>query len=194
MMEQIDRLGLAGSLTERERHSPDPHGVLSVLGARHPRSDLIADLEAWLTQQELTAVPRAFPTEYADPLIRTWSGRARFAIATNNSALAAVSYIESRGLVECFPHIYGRTRKLHLMKPHPHTLSRALSAMGSDPALTLMIGDAATDFEAAERAGVAFLGFARRRTKLHELKAAGVAPHHIVGSLESVLEVVRELR
>jgi HAD superfamily hydrolase (TIGR01549 family) len=194
LMGQIDGCGLGGLLTEPERQSPDPHGVLCALGVRHPQSDLIADLEEWLTQQELTAAPKAFPTEYADPLIRTWSGRARFAIATNNSALAAARYIATRGLTECFPYIYGRTRDLDLMKPHPHTLRQALSAMGADPALTLMIGDASTDFQAAESAGVAFLGFARRETKLDELKAAGVAPHHIVGSLGPVLKVVQDLR
>ncbi|MFE7836336.1 HAD family hydrolase [Streptomyces sp. NPDC057474] len=194
LMEQIERRGLVGMLTEQERHSPDPHGVLCALGVRHPRSDLIADLEEWLTQQELTAAPKAFPTEYADPLIRTWSRRARFAITTNNSALAAASYIGIRGLTDCFLYIYGRTQNLDLMKPHPHTLRQALSAMGADPALTLMIGDASTDFEAAERAGVAFLGFARREEKLDEMKAAGVTPHHIVSSLGPVLEVVKHLR
>lgn len=193
LVEQIERRGLRGMLTDKERRDPDPLAVLRSLGDRHPSSDLIADLEEWLTQQELAAVPKAWPTEYADPLIRTWSGRARFAVTTNNSALAAARYIESRELTDCFPFVYGRTRNLDLMKPHPHTLRQALSAMGADPAHTLMIGDAPTDFEAARGAGVPFLGYARREDKLEELKTAGVVPHHIVSSMKRVLELVRDL-
>ncbi|MGW0842167.1 HAD family hydrolase [Streptomyces sp. NPDC002787] len=194
LVEQIERRGLGGLLTERERRERDPLAVLRGLGDRHPSSDLIADLEEWLTQQELVAVPKAFPTEYADPLIRTWSQRARFAVTTNNSARAAARYIGIRGLTDCFPFVYGRTRNLDLMKPHPHILRQALSAMGADPAFTLMIGDAPTDFEAAEGAGVRFLGYARREDKLDELKTAGVAPHHIVSSLKPVRELVKGLR
>lgn len=190
----IAERGLGGLLTEQERDTADPHAVLIGLGRRHPRSDLIADLEEWLTQQELTAAPKAFPTPYADPLIRTWSGQARFAITTNNSARAAVRYIETRGLTGCFPYVYGRTENLDEMKPHPHTLRQALSAMGADPTLTLMIGDAPTDFAAAENAGVSFLGYARNEKKLNELVEAGVKPQHVVHSLDPVLRIVRALR
>ncbi|MFF6786664.1 HAD-IA family hydrolase [Streptomyces sp. NPDC012510] len=194
LVEQIERRGLLGMLTDEERRDPDPLAVLRSLGARHPSSDLIADLEEWLTQQELAVAPSAWPTAYADPLIRTWAGRARFAVTTNNSAAAAARYLADRGLTDCFPFVYGRTRNLDLMKPHPHTLRQALSAMGADPSLTLMIGDAPTDFEAARGAGVAFLGYARHEDKRSQLESAGVAPHRIVSSLEPVLELVRELR
>ncbi|WP_338897487.1 HAD-IA family hydrolase [Streptomyces sp. TG1A-60] len=192
LVRQIERRGLGGKLTERERRDPDPLAVLRGLGRRHPSSDLIADLEEWLTQQELVAAPKAFPTPYADPLIRTWSNRARFAVTTNNSALAATRYLDTRGLTGCFPYVYGRTRNLDLMKPHPHTLRQALSAMGADPSLTLMIGDTPTDFEAAEQAGVPFLGYARRQEKRDALKAAHVPPHRIVSSMKPVLDVVKK--
>ncbi|MFE7836335.1 HAD family hydrolase [Streptomyces sp. NPDC057474] len=195
LTELIDRRGLGGLLTERERSTADPQVVLLGLGRRHPSSDmitdLITDLEKWLTRQELTAVPKAYPTTWADPLIRTWSRRARFAIATNNSALAAARYIETRGLTECFPHIYGRTRDLDLMKPHPHVLRRALDAMDADPSRALMFGDAPTDSEAAREAGVPFLGYARNESKLKALLQAGVPLPHTVNSLKPVLDVLR---
>ncbi|MGW0712849.1 HAD family hydrolase [Streptomyces sp. NPDC002643] len=183
--------GLGGLLTERERVTTDPHAVLLGLGGRHPSSDLIAELEEWLTQQELTAASKALPTPYADVLIRTWAGQARFAITTNNSPRAAASYIATRELTDCFPYIYGRTRNLDRMKPDPYILRQALSSMGADPALTLMIGDTPTDFEAAERAGVLFLGYARSDGKRDQLIEAGVPPRHIVRTLEPVLEIVR---
>lgn len=187
----IDRRGLGGLLTERERSTADPQVVLLGLGRRHPSSDLIIDLEKWLTQQELTAAPKAYPTTWADPLIRTWSRRARFAITTNNSALAAARYIDTRGLADCFPYIYGRTRDLDLMKPHPHILRQALNAMGADPSRSLMLGDAPTDFEAARDAGVPFLGYARNERKLKALLEAEVPPGHIVNSLKPVLDILR---
>ncbi|MER6162682.1 HAD-IA family hydrolase [Streptomyces sp. NPDC001868] len=191
LVKLIDRRGLGGLLTERERSTADPQVVLLGLGSRHPSSDLIIDLEKWLTQQELTAAPKAYPTEWADPLIRTWSQRARFAVTTNNSALAAARYIETRGLTDCFPYIYGRTRDLDLMKPHPHILRQALNAMGADPARALMLGDAPTDFEAAREAGVPFLGYARTDHKLRALQDAGVPLPHTVNSLKPVLDVLR---
>ncbi len=191
LVELIDRRGLGGLLTEWERDTEDPQVVLLGLGRRHPSSDLIVDLEEWLTQQELTAAPKAYPTSWADPLIRTWSRRARFAITTNNSALAAARYIDTRGLAECFPYMYGRTRDLDLMKPHPHILRQALNAMGADPARALMVGDAPTDFEAARDAGVPFLGYAHNERKLKALLDAGVPLPHTVNSLKLVLDVLR---
>ncbi|MEV5434939.1 HAD-IA family hydrolase [Streptomyces sp. NPDC052682] len=188
----IDRLGLGGLLTEEERVQKDPQAVLGGVDSRHPDSDLTAELEDWLTGQELKAVAGAFPTPYADPLIRTWSALgARFAVTTNNSARAAAAYLASRGLTGCFSSIYGRTRDLHLMKPHPHCLLQALNALGADPARALMLGDAPTDFAAAKDAGVPFLGYARTARTAEALVAAGVDPACIVGSLEAVLTVLR---
>ena len=187
----IDGLGLGGLLTEPERGTLDFQEVLLGIGDRHAGSALIVHLEEWLTGQELTAVPKALPTPYADVLIRTWASQARFAITTNNSARTAAGYLETRELTDCFPFIYGRTWNLHLMKPHPHILRQALSAMDADPAVTLMIGDAPTDYAAAVAAGVSFLGYASNARKQAELLEAGVASDHIVSTLEPVLNIVR---
>ncbi|MCX5256190.1 HAD-IA family hydrolase [Streptomyces canus] len=190
LVEKIDQLGMGALLTEQERSSNDPQEALRGVHERHRGSDLVLELEEWLTRRELTAVGTAMPTPYADPLIRTWSSRGvKFAITTNNAALAAAAYIETRGLADCFPHVYGRTPNLDLMKPDPHCLEEALKAMGAVPSGTLMIGDAATDLEAARRAGVAFLGYARNAYKEGLLKDAGAEV--VVGSLEHVLDVLR---
>lgn len=192
LVKLIEGRGLGGLLREEERFDPDPQAVLLGVNERHPDSDLITLLEDWLTQQELAAVPTAWPTPYADPLIRTWSALgARFAITTNNSALAAAAYIETRHLKGCFPYIYGRTKDLGRMKPHPHLLSQALKSLGADPAQALMLGDARTDYEAAQELDVPFLGYARDDEKLDVLVSAGVAPTHIVRSLEEVLVALK---
>ncbi|MFJ8717661.1 HAD family hydrolase [Streptomyces violaceus] len=187
----LEGRGLRGLLTDTERESLDPQVVLRAVDRRHPGSDLAAELEERLTQEELRAASSAMPTPYADPLIRTWSAvGSRLAIATNNSPRVVRKYLESRGLVGCFaPHIYGRTEELSHLKPDPHCLNRALNAMGAAPADALMIGDTPSDHEAAARAGVPFLGYANNPRKAKILREAGAGT--VVESLERVLELLR---
>ncbi|MET8284630.1 HAD family hydrolase [Streptomyces sp. NPDC048448] len=191
LVEWLEHQGMRGLLTEEEQVHPDPMVVLYAVHRRHPHSDLVAELEERLTQQELRAVPSAWPTAYADPVIRTWSAvGARLAIASNNSARTVSGYLESRGLTDCFArNLYGRTQDLNQLKPHPHCLNRALNAMGAAPSAALMIGDAPSDHEAARLAGVPFLGYARNAYKEKLLRDAGA--EDVVGSLEPVLRVLR---
>lgn len=185
--------GLRGLLTEEVLKTADPQIVMRAVAARHPGSDLITEIEEQLTQEELKATATAFPTPYADLVVQTWVNvDARLAITTNNSARAVAKYLESRNLTHCFaPHIYGRTQNLDLLKPDPYCINRALSAMGAAPSSALMIGDAPTDYEAAVRAGVTFLGYARNERKKGLLRDAGVKCEHIVSSLKPVLEILR---
>ncbi|MGP3773372.1 HAD family hydrolase [Streptomyces sp. SDT5-1] len=187
----LDAQGLGDVLTEEERADADPHAALRRLGRARPDSDLVLEMENRLTEQELRAVRSAWPTEHADPLIRTWSASgARLAITTNNSAEAARRYIAGRGLSDCFePHIYGRTENLARLKPDPYCLNRAMQAMGASPGTTLMIGDAATDLDAAREAGVAFLGYARHARKEAALRQAGA--RQVTGTLEPIIHILR---
>ncbi|MGY3787563.1 HAD family hydrolase [Streptomyces antibioticus] len=191
LVDWLEGRGLHGLLTEPERESLDPHVVLRAVDRRHPGSDLVAELEERLTKEELRAVVSAWPTPYADPLIRTWTAvGARLAVTTNNSPRVASRYLEGRGLMACFaPHLYGRTQDLHLLKPDPHCLKRALNAMGSAPGDALMIGDTPSDFLAASAAGVPFLGYARNERKEKLLRGVGATA--VVGSLDVVLKVIR---
>ncbi|MEU5598562.1 HAD-IA family hydrolase [Streptomyces sp. NPDC020298] len=192
LVEWLEHRGLHGLLTEGERQSPDPQVLLRAVEHRHPGTDLVAELEQLLTQEELQAVASAMPTAYADPLIRTWSAvGARLAITTNNSARAARAYLAGRGLTGCFaPHIYGRTQDLRLLKPDPSCLNRALTATGTSPADAVMIGDAPSDWEAASRAGIPFVGYARDDPGENRLRAAGA--EHVVRTLETLLRLVRQ--
>ncbi|MDQ0600773.1 HAD superfamily hydrolase (TIGR01509 family) [Streptomyces canus] len=191
LVEWLAGQGLRGLLTEEEREHPDPMAVLYAVHRRHPRSDLVTELEERLTQQELKAVGTAMPTAFADPLIRTWLAvGARFAVTTNNSPRTVREYLADRDLTSCFdPHIYGRTLDLSLLKPHPYCLERALRAMGVAASSALMIGDSPADGEAARQAGVPFLGYARNEEKAKHLREAGAAC--VVHSFEPVLEVLR---
>ncbi|MFJ3497143.1 HAD family hydrolase [Streptomyces sp. NPDC086091] len=191
LVEWLAGRGLHGLLTAPERDSPDPHLVLRAVGRRHPGSDLLAELEERLTQEELRAADSAMPTAWADPLIRTWTALGlRLAVTTNNSPRVVAKYLAGRGLTACFaPHVYGRTRDLHLLKPDPHCLNRALRAMGSAPADALMIGDTPSDLLAAREAGVPFLGYARNERKEKHLRDAGATA--VVHSLKQVLDAAR---
>ncbi|MFE6893393.1 HAD family hydrolase [Streptomyces sp. NPDC057694] len=186
----LDAQGLGDALTEAERADTDPHSALRSLGLQRPSSDLVVEMEKRLTDQELRAVPTAWPTPYADPLIRTWSAvDAKLAITTNNSPEVARTYLEGRGLSPCFePHIYGRTQNLELLKPDPYCLNRALNAMGAAPATALMIGDTPTDLYAAQAAGVAFLGYARNEDKKRKLREAGAS--QVIDSLQELLDIL----
>ncbi len=192
LVEWLEGQGLHGLLAESERESLDPHAVLRAVDRRHPGSDLVAELEERLTQEELKAAASARPTPYADPLVRTWTAvGARLAITTNNSPRVVKEYLTSRGLLACFaPHIYGRTQELRHLKPHPHCVHRALNATGAAPSTALMIGDTPSDYQAARAAGVPFLGYARNERKNKVLRDAGAET--IVDSLEPVLKLVRE--
>lgn len=192
--QQVDWLeeqGLHGLLADGVREDPDPHSVLRAVDLRHPGSDLVVELEERLTHEELKAVVSAWPTAYADALIRTWTATGtRLAVTTNNSPRVATTYLTDRGLIDCFaPHIYGRTRDLQLLKPNPYCVRRALSAMGAHPSQALLIGDSASDCLAAKAAGVGFLGYARNARKEQVLREAGAGV--IVSSLERVLDFVK---
>jgi HAD superfamily hydrolase (TIGR01549 family) len=191
LVEWLEGRGLHGLLTDAERESLDPHVVLRAVDRRHPGSDLVAELEERLTQEELRATSSAMPTAYADPLIRTWTAvGSRQAIATNNSPRVVRRYLATRGLISCFaPHIYGRTQDLHRLKPDPHCLNRALNAMGAAPSSALMIGDTPSDYLAARSARVPFLGYARNGRKEKLLREAGATS--VVDSLSSVLALIR---
>ncbi|WUH29171.1 HAD hydrolase-like protein [Streptomyces sp. NBC_00445] len=192
LVDWLEGRGLHGLVTEAERESLDPHVVLRAVDLRHPGSDLVAELEERLTLEELRAVSSAMPTMYADVLIRTWTAMgARLAIATNNSPRVVSTYLQGRDLASCFaPHIYGRTRDLHRLKPDPDCLNRALTVMGAAPSAALMIGDTPSDYLAARSAGVPFLGYARNNRKAKLLREAGATS--IVQSLFPVLHAVRD--
>ncbi|WP_329012322.1 HAD family hydrolase [Streptomyces sp. NBC_01601] len=191
LVEWLAGRGLHGLLSETERATLDPQVVLRAVDRRHPGSDLVTELEERLTQEELLAAASAWPTEYADPLIRTWAAvGSRLAVTTNNSPRVVGAYLAGRGLTGCFaPHIYGRTADLHHLKPDPHCLNRALAALGADPGSALMIGDSPSDLVAADRAGVRFLGYASGERRAKALRASGADT--VLTSLEPLLLALR---
>ncbi|NUS78229.1 MAG: HAD family hydrolase [Streptomyces sp.] len=188
----LESRGLHGLVTEDERRSLNPQVILAAVDARHPDSDLVAELEERLTKEELHAASSAMPTIYADTLIRTWAAvDVRLAVTTNNSAKVVRTYLDGRDLLRCFaPHIYGRTQDLKQLKPDPYCLNRALNATGRAPSEAMMIGDSSFDCLAARKAKVPFVGYARNERKERELREAGALI--VVHSLDVIQSMVRD--
>jgi HAD superfamily hydrolase (TIGR01509 family) len=183
----------AGAEHDRLPETDDP---LEILRAALELPDLVERgiaqrVERALTEEEVLAAPSAFPTTYADTLIRTLAATGRqLAITTNNSQQAVERYLQSRLLGEFFTgRIHGRNPDGALrLKPDPDCLLRALESTGTPAQDALMIGDAPRDLEAARAAGVPFLGYARNERKAAELRPAGAG--RLVDSLRDVLLVV----
>ncbi|WP_314175048.1 HAD family hydrolase [Streptomyces winkii] len=175
---------------------PETADPLEILRAAFDQPDLVErgiarDIERALTEEEVEAAPGAFPTAYADALVRTLAATGRqLAVTTNNSQQAVERYLETRQTGELFAgRIHGRNAEGALcLKPDPDCLLRALESTGTPAQEALMIGDAPRDLEAASAAGVAFLGYARNERKAEQLRAAGA--EHIVDTLRDVVVIV----
>lgn len=142
----------------------DPHRLVRVRLAAPPARAL----ESLLAVEEEEAALTAEPTPGAEEFVRLMAARGRtLAITTNNAPRAVAAYLKARDLDAVFGNrIYGRDPDdPSLMKPHPDCLRRATRALGAAPADCLMIGDSVADAQAANAAGVPFLGYARTRAR-----------------------------
>lgn len=179
---------------------PETSDPLRLLTAAFDDSTLLPPesarrMEQSLSSEEVAAAAVAFPTGYADALVRTLHATGRtIAVATDNSAEAVRRYLAGRNLLEPFgERLCGRVCNgtgLRL-KPDPDCVLRALESTGAAAAVTTMIGDSAQDATAARAAGVGFVGYARNERKARELRAAGA--EWVVGSLREVLLTVDPL-
>jgi HAD superfamily hydrolase (TIGR01509 family) len=194
-----------GGIAARLRCAYDTDGTLppdddpqTVLAAAFENPALVADgtalrIEQALTREEVAAAEGAYPTGYADRLIRTLHATGRgLAVTTNNSREAVERYLAARDLLKPFEgHVHGRLYDGDglRMKPDPDCLLRALASTGVAAQDSVMIGDTPRDLAAARAAGVAFVGYAPHgKRKERELREAGAA--HIVSSLREVLLAV----
>ena len=192
--ERLRQAVLAGE--EDDSWLPETSDPLEILRLAFEQPVLVErgvarDIERALTKEEVQAAPGAFPTAYADTLIRTLAATGRrLAVTTNNSPQAVERYLQTRLTSELFAdRIHGRSSEGALkLKPDPDCLLRALESTGTDAKEALMIGDAPRDLEAARAAGVAFLGYARNERKAAELRDAGA--EHTVETLRDVVLTV----
>ncbi|MGH3869449.1 MAG: HAD family hydrolase [Pseudonocardiaceae bacterium] len=153
--------------------SDDPFEVLTY--AASLGVDEASYVHAAFTAHEVEAITTAEPTPSAHDLIRAWSATGRpLAIVSNNSTIAIHAYLDLHNLRTHVTHVSARTNPdPALLKPHPHLLTTALTALNVPAATATFVGDSVTDIQAARAAGTMSIGYANKPRKTTELMTAG---------------------
>ncbi|MBB1245950.1 HAD family hydrolase [Streptomyces durbertensis] len=147
-----------------------------------------------LAAEELAAAATAWPTPYADQLIRTLhaTGR-RLAIVSDHAPEAVERYLRGRGLEALFAgNVHGRDADHPRPLPDPDVLRRALASTGVPPEAVLFVGDSARGLAAARAAGVRFAAYARDEERAARLTAGGA--EHVVPSLLDLVDALHAPR
>ncbi|MCH5584557.1 HAD hydrolase-like protein [Shimazuella sp. AN120528] len=175
MKRVIRRHGL--SVNWREK---DPHAIYRYAAASWQNHPVFRELDALLTRTECLAALTAERTLLYRFFVEFLLKREKQTAITTNNSPKAVEVFSRRPDENSYPlfegWIFGRTEEtFDRMKPDPCILQTALETLHSAPKDALMIGNAVTDFQAAQRAGTAFLGYAQTDTEYVDLKKAGVS-------------------
>lgn len=132
------------------------------------------ELEAALSAVEVAAMKQAKPTPHAGEAMTALRSRGlRLAAVSNNSTQALRRYFEEHQAPEVSPIVGREPGRVAQMKPDPHTLREALRHHGVSPEAAVMVGDSATDMQAARAAGTFAVGFANKPGKAAKLQHAG---------------------
>ncbi|MFG2992322.1 HAD family hydrolase [Streptomyces sp. NPDC048257] len=165
---------LAPALETLARTTDDPMEIHRL--SQEGGSTVLAAVEAALTAAEIRAVRAAGdPTPGAVDALHAarYTGR-HIAIVSNNSAECVREYLTQHGLSGVVSEIIGRPAlRPDLMKPSPHPLLSAASALGVAPGRTVLVGDSVTDIEAAHAAGAKSIGYANKVPKRASLADVG---------------------
>ncbi|MEU2289628.1 HAD family hydrolase [Streptomyces bacillaris] len=152
----------------------DPMKVLRL--ASCAGEEAVSRIEKALTAAEVSAVKAAgMPVPGAMEALRAahMSGR-KVAIVSNNSAACVREFLALHGLDQFIDQVIGRyPNHPNLMKPSPFSLRRAAKELEVSASACTLIGDSATDIEAAARAGSMAIGFANKPGKAATLAEAG---------------------
>ncbi|WP_027342410.1 HAD family hydrolase [Hamadaea tsunoensis] len=152
----------------------DPLAVLR-FAATAGDEGLVRRADEALTLAEIEAVQLATPTPgAAEAVIAAARAGLPVAIVSNNSEAAILLHLIEADLDQYVTTIAGRPAgRPDLLKPDPYSLLRALAELHVLPFDAVMVGDTATDVEAARSAGVACIGLARNLERHARLRAAG---------------------
>ena len=158
----------------------DPLAILrftATLG--HPAIVSMADEE--LRRGEIIAARTAEPTPYAsDVVVAAHRTGRRVAVVSNNSADAVHSYLRAHRLAAYVHPVVGRREAApERMKPDPFPVLAALHELGAEPSECVLVGDSASDIEAAHAAGIVAVGYANKPGKRDRLAAADA----LIGSM-----------
>jgi phosphoglycolate phosphatase-like HAD superfamily hydrolase len=111
--------------------------------------------------------------------MREWHESGRLlAVVSNNSAAAVDAYLDLYDLRRWVDYVSARTSSdVQLLKPSPHLLDQAITALGLTAADSTLLGDSLTDIEAAKAAGIQSIGFANKpgkRSRMVDMRADAI--------------------
>jgi phosphoglycolate phosphatase len=160
-------------LPDEVARTPDPLEVFAYSATIS--GDLAAEIEAEMTDLEVTAAATAKPTPYVHEVLAACHETGRTtAVVSNNSARAVHTYLTQHGLDDRISHVIARTsHNPALLKPNPHLIEQALVVLGAEPTKCTLLGDSVTDIESARSTNIASIGYANRPGKREQLTAAG---------------------
>ena len=145
-----------------------------------------------LRAAEVDAVTGAEPTPYArEVIVAARCARRGIAIVSNNSADAVTQYLFAHRLDVYIRPVIGRPdADPASMKPNPAPVLAAIRELHTHPEECVLIGDSATDIEAAQAVGVPTIGYANKPHKFHSLTKADA----IIGSMSEIVAAIDGLR
>ncbi|SHH09797.1 HAD family hydrolase [Streptoalloteichus hindustanus] len=151
----------------------DPFDVL-----RHVTDELPAlarEVEEALRVVEVEAVMSAAPTPHAAEVMRCCGDTGRkVAVVSNNSAAAVVAYLRHHDLLRLVDVVSAREPGDEArLKPNPHLVHQACQRLRVESGDCVLVGDSATDVQAAHTAGVPAIGYADKPGKGERLRQAG---------------------
>jgi beta-phosphoglucomutase-like phosphatase (HAD superfamily) len=98
----------------------------------------------------------------------------RVGVVSNNSAPAINAYLDMHGLSAYVSTVSGRIPgHPELMKPNPHLVVHASQLLGAPANRCVLVGDSATDAEAARAARARSVGYAKAQDRVAGLESAG---------------------
>lgn len=172
-------LAAARELPEDVATTTDHLKVFRWTGEHAP--DQLGAVEAVIIVGEVEAAKVSEPTDGLIELLRRHGHKT--VVVTNNAPEAAHTFLDHLGQVAKPVRVCGRPpRHPQLMKPSPHLVITAAATAGVRPSACVLIGDHASDAEAARAAGAQFIGYAfddrHRRELVTALVRAAIPGWH----------------
>lgn len=141
---------------------------LQVLRWAENRPDVLPSVTEACRQFEIECAMEAIPVPETAALIQ--QAEVPVSVLSNNHADAVAHFLTKHSLE--VNHIYGRPYQPSLMKPHPGGMHQCIQASGYQAHQGVFIGDAQTDIDVANIAGIPVIGLNTDPDKLALLQGA----------------------
>lgn len=173
------------ALPESVEQSRDPFDLLEYAVQF---GDLADQVEQRLRELEVRAVSLAPATPGTVEVLRSLHSQGkRVVIVSNNSEAAVRAYLHANGLEHFIEGVSARaSSEVAQLKPSPFLLREAMRAAEAEAADCVMIGDSATDIEAAHAAGTSVVAYANKPGKRDRF--APYEPTAVIQHMTDLLE------